>query len=156
MAIMEECIPQSRLPKKRNLPWISKGVLTAMRRRNKCFKKAQRDGDHASKERYKDARNKALKMLRTVKKRYFANLKPNSKEFWKTVKLQSGSKATVPTLKHGQSEASSDIDKATALNNFFASCFNQSLPTLTRPLLVYRRGSLKSARYVGHFQGHGS
>ena len=64
MAIIEECIPQSRLPKKRNFPWISKEVLTTMRRRNKCFKKAQRNGDHTSKERYKDTRNKALKMLR--------------------------------------------------------------------------------------------
>ncbi len=35
MAIMEECIPQSILPKTPNLPWISKEVLSAMRRRNK-------------------------------------------------------------------------------------------------------------------------
>ncbi len=70
MAIMEACIPQSRLPKQPNLPWISKEVLSSMRSRNKWFKRAQWGEDRISNGKYKSARNRALKLLRASKKRY--------------------------------------------------------------------------------------
>ena len=47
MEIMEECIPRKILPpRRRNLPWLSKGTVQSMRRRNNLFKKAKRNGNH--------------------------------------------------------------------------------------------------------------
>ena len=131
MAIMEQCIPHSQATKQQNLPWVTKQVLAAMRKRNQLFRKAQRHGDSTTRGKYTSARNKALKLLKQAKRMYFAGLKPNSKQFWKTVKLQSKSSSTIPTLKHGTVEAGSDIGKASMLNQFFSECFNQSLPPLT-------------------------
>ena len=103
----------------------SNEVLSAMRKETSGL------GRLATRDKYKSARNKALKLLREAKRTYFAGLKPNSKQFWKTVKLQTGNLSTIPTLKRGHVEASSDTDKATMLNEFFSECFNQSLPPLT-------------------------
>ena len=41
MKIMKECTPNTALRSRRNLPWLNKKLIRAMRRRNKLFKKAK-------------------------------------------------------------------------------------------------------------------
>ena len=43
LSIMNECIPKRVLPpRRRNLPWLNKGLVQSIRRRNCYFKKAKR------------------------------------------------------------------------------------------------------------------
>jgi len=84
MSIIEECIPKGVLPPRKNLPWLNKNLICAMKKRNQLYKKAKQTGDFS---RYKLARNRAVSNLRREKKAYFGNLNPkNPKKFWKAVK----------------------------------------------------------------------
>jgi hypothetical protein len=42
---MEACIPQLVLKARKNLPWLTKSVIQAMRRRNSLFRAAKRSKD---------------------------------------------------------------------------------------------------------------
>jgi len=50
-----------------------------------------------------------------------ANL--GSKQFWKTIKYLKKTSSQVPTLKNGATEASSNADKASLLNEIFSKNF---------------------------------
>jgi hypothetical protein len=75
---MEECIPKATLPRKRNQPWLTKGLIQAIRRRNILHKRAKVTGN------YSKYRNKVVNYMRQAKKAYFRKLNPKSpKQFWK-------------------------------------------------------------------------
>ena len=42
LQVMETCIPQSTLKTRKNLPWLTKPVVQAMRKRKSCFRAAKR------------------------------------------------------------------------------------------------------------------
>ena len=42
LEIMEECVPQQELKRRRNLPWLTKNVVRHMRKRNNMFLRAKR------------------------------------------------------------------------------------------------------------------
>ena len=54
-----------------------------------------------------------------------------SKQFWKTIKYLKKTSSQVPTLKNGATEASSNTDKASLLNEIFSKNFNDALPPLS-------------------------
>ena len=87
LQIMDVCIPKGTLPKRQNLPWVSKNVLRAMRKRNRLYKRAKKTGTVTHMKNYKTLRNKVVAMLRANKKLFFNNLNAASqKQFWKTMK----------------------------------------------------------------------
>ena len=43
--IMDECIPTSIVPIRKNLPWLTKDIIQLMRKRNNLFKKARVSND---------------------------------------------------------------------------------------------------------------
>ena len=120
--IMAKSIPNSFLPPRRNLPWLTKPIIQSMRKRNMLFKKAKSSGNFTK---YKRARNRTTNLLKLAKKRYFRSLK-DSKKFWKAVKSLNKSKQSIRTLSHDSVVACDDADKANLLCSFFSSCFNQS------------------------------
>ena len=132
MEIMEECIPRKILPpRRRNLPWLSKGTVQSMRRRNNLFKRAKRSGNHQDYVKYCQARNKVVSQLRSAKAAYFRKLNSaNPKQFWKSVKYLNKASSSIPVLTHNNRTFTSNEDKANILNSFFSSCFNDSLPPL--------------------------
>ena len=81
--------------------------------------------------RFKALRNKVVNHVRKSKTEYYDKLEttlntenPNSKLFWKTSKQilkVNNSTQSVPTLKHNNEIAETDIEKASMLNNYFAS-----------------------------------
>ena len=89
LEIMEECIPQQELKKKRrNLPWLTKNVVRHMQKRNNMFPRAKRSKNPTHFAKYKKIRNNVTTMLRSAKQSYFNSLtSANSKQFWKTVNL---------------------------------------------------------------------
>ena len=135
MSVMETCIPKGTLPKKKNLPWLTKNLTRAMRKRNWLFRRAKNAGPAQAqwKSKYKIARNKALTMLRKEKQAYFdKNVNNvNNKEFWKTIKFLNKGSVSIPTLVDDEHDkAIEDQDKANMLSSFFSKCFNTSLPPL--------------------------
>ena len=58
-----------------------------------------------------------------------------SKQFWKTVKFLKKASSQIPTLNNGSTIASSNIDKASLLNEVLSQNFNSSVP----PLTVFRQ-----------------
>ena len=44
MQIMEECIPQKTIPKKSNLPWLTRDILRVGRRRTLLYRRAKKSG----------------------------------------------------------------------------------------------------------------
>ena len=67
LSIMDQCIPKRLLPPGRNLPWMSKNLKQAMRKRNARYKYGKRTGDYT---RFKSARNKFVAQMRKAKKNY--------------------------------------------------------------------------------------
>ena len=129
MSIMEECIPKTVLPPRKNLPWLNKNLTRAMKKRNQLYKRAKQSGDFSK---YKHARNNIVSNLRKAKKAFFGSLNPkNSKKFWKTMKYLNKQQCSIPTLRHGDANVQTDTGKADLLNSFFSSCFNQSHSPLT-------------------------
>ena len=127
---MEKCIPRGVLPpRRRNLPWLNKGIIQSMRRRNNFFKKAKISSD--SERKYRQARNKVVSLLRSAKKEFFRKLNPRkSKQFWKSIKVLNKCNSSIPVLSQGSTLLSSDQEKADALNSFFSQCFNHNAPPL--------------------------
>ena len=44
MGIIEDCVPKKVLPKRRNLPWMTRNLTRAMRKRNHLFRCAKKSG----------------------------------------------------------------------------------------------------------------
>ena len=89
MKVMEECIPTKILlpARDRNISWLTKAILQAIRCRNSLYKRAKTSMCHQFKIKYQQARKKVVSMLRCSKKKYLEKLiTSDQKQFWKTVK----------------------------------------------------------------------
>ena len=69
--IMEQCIPKATLGRRRNLPWLTKNIASAIRKRNYLFNRAKSSGRRDHVEKYKRMRNRVTTMLRNGKKLFF-------------------------------------------------------------------------------------
>ena len=130
---MEVCIPQSVLKARKNLPWLTKPVIQAMRRRNSLFRAAKRSNDSDLWSKYKIVRNQVVALLRWNKEQYFHNLQFSTcKEFWKAIKVLNKKECTIPTLRDDSTSTpvTSNYGKADLLNRYFHDCFNHSSPPL--------------------------
>ena len=135
MSIMEECIPHTTVTSDRNssTPWLSKSIIRLIQKRNRLYKQKRKSPSTMRK--YKHLRNIVVRRLRQAKKRYFHKLcssSINPKKFWKLYKSMTRNDSAIPTLQQNNQAASSSIDKANLLNNFFSSCFNHQQPPLTK------------------------
>lgn len=132
MEVMHECIPQSTLRTRRNLPWLTKPIIQAIRRRNALFRAHKRAKSTSAYQQYRAARNRVVAMLRLSKTKFFRDLKSQGlKAFWKSMKLLNNQVCSIPTLSSNDIAVSDNHDKAALLNSFFHSCFNDKCPPLT-------------------------
>ena len=46
---MEKCIPKGKIPKRKNLPWVTNDLTKMMRKRNRHFKRARSSNKDAVK-----------------------------------------------------------------------------------------------------------
>ena len=134
LQVMETCIPQGLLKARKNLPWLSKPVMQAMRKRNVLFNAAKRSNSPSDWEKYKCVRNKVVAMLRRNKRQYFYNLQfATQKDFWKAVKVINKQDTSIPVLWDGSASITANNAKAELLNSYFYECFNHSFPPLSNP-----------------------
>ena len=130
--VMEQCIPQSVVPNRQNLPWLTKTIIQLIKKRNYYFKRAYHSGSSIDYSKFKQLRNKVVSDLRLAKQRFFSNLHPqNSKEFWKVISALSPRESSFPSLKNGNIIANSGLDKANLLNITFTNHYNRSVPELS-------------------------
>ena len=132
---MELCIPHTTAKVRRNLPWLNKGILNAIKKRDTLFRTAKATGKSCDRERYNQKRNQVVSMLRESKQSFFDNNlnQADVKKFWKTVRLLNRNySSSIPTLCDGAKTADTSLDKATLLNNYFYTCFNHQQPPLQR------------------------
>ena len=110
MDIMEQCIPRTVLPERKNLPWLSKEIFQLIRKRNLYFRKARCSGNRDDYQKFKQYRNKVVAKLRHAKRAFVSKLHPsNQKEFWRVVKTLNSGKSTLPNLISGNTTATSDL-----------------------------------------------
>ena len=131
---MERYVPTALLPKRPNLPWLSKLSVQLMRKRNLLYRKAHNSNSAEIWDKYRIARNQLMSKLREEKSAYFSCLNPrNCKSFWQAIKYINKKESSIPTPKDDSSSmvATSSSDKANMLNSFFVRCFNHVLPPLS-------------------------
>ena len=75
MVIMEECIPKKKLPKRKNLPGLSKRLVNSIRKRNLLFKQGKRSGNLLK---YKLKRNKVTGSFNKPGRHTSGNLTPRN------------------------------------------------------------------------------
>ena len=75
-------IPKGKIPKRKNLPWLTNDLTKMMRKRNRHFKHARSSNKDAVK--YRKLRNQVVTKLREAKNDFFHKLKPSSKDFLKS------------------------------------------------------------------------
>ncbi len=80
LCIMEQCIPKATFRKKRNLPWLNKSIVPAIRKKNRLFRERKRTNDTTISGKYVKARNHVTTMLRKAKRDYFMKLQGASKK----------------------------------------------------------------------------
>ena len=123
LSIMNKCIPKKTLPKRKNLPWLTKRLVNQIKKRNFLYKRGKLSGNLSK---YKSMRNKGTRELRKAKQNFF--LKINSrkpKEFWRAVKYLNKQQTTIPSLiDEDGNQAHTSSQKADMLNLFFSRCFN--------------------------------
>ena len=80
MEVMEQCIPKSVLPQRRNLPWLSKEIIQLIKKRNYYFKKAHNNGGPNDLVKFRQLRNMVVSKVRVAK--HTSELEPgNQKNF---------------------------------------------------------------------------
>lgn len=132
LEVMMECIPQSTLRSRQNLPWLTKSIMQAIRRRNALYNAHKKTKSTSAYQKYRAARNRVTAMLRLSKAKYFRKLQSQKpKDFWKSIKLLNKQESSIPTLNSADgTEVTNARDKATLLNSFFYTCFNNKSPPL--------------------------
>ena len=128
MAIMNSNIPQRRLSKKRNLPWITGDLKKLIGRRNRLFKRAKSSNSTDHWNAYKKLRNSIVSKIRQAKREYFDSVSDsgNVKDLWGAYKLLSGRESLPTSINDGVSSVNAPDDKANLFNNFFTRCFEPS------------------------------
>ena len=99
LEIMETCIPTVTVHTSRNLPWLTKSILQAIRKRNSLFRIHKKTQSPSDQQKFRAARYKVTAMLRQSKSAFFAELAYSSqKQFWKAVKFINRTDCSIPTL----------------------------------------------------------
>ena len=114
--IMEACIPTVTVHSRRNLPWLTKPIVQALRRCNSLYKSYKSTKNPSVLQKFRAARNKVTAMLRQSKSTFFAQLSTSSKkQFWRAIKLINKTDCSIPTLHDGSKLVDGNRDKAIVL-----------------------------------------
>ena len=119
---MDLCIPHATLPTRKLLPWLTKTLINAMKKRNYYFRESKWSGELHAFAKYKTLRNYIVMALHEAKQAFFASLQPTNKQFWGTLKQINNTKTTIPTLTSSNNvlAATTNAEKANCLNKHFS------------------------------------
>ena len=128
-SIMEQCIPTKVLSARKHLPWLSPGLLQAIKRRNTIYRAYKRTGSVNKLSEYRFLRNSLVSAIRMAKHAFLNDLHHvEPKTFWKKIKSLSKHNESIPTLICEGVDINTDAGKAELLNKQFYENFNHSHP----------------------------
>ena len=126
-----------RVARANQAPWMSKSVLSQLQLRDACLKTARLTNTSDAWTKYRRERNKAVGLLRSVKRDYhskiFENNKKNSRNNWKTIKSLTGStkgNQPVNSLNDGVNVTDDPKQMATKFNEHFSTVAERLRSTL--------------------------
>ena len=96
-SVLDENCPwrENRVKRAAQAPWMTSSVLKQLHLRDNCLKTARRSNNADDWSNYRAARNKAVAMIRSAKRKFFCNAfeenKGNSRGIWKTIRTLTGS-----------------------------------------------------------------
>ena len=126
---VDKFIPVKKQCQKKMKPkWMDRYCLECVKQKSKTWNKYLRTRNQIDYMNFCAARNKATKATIYAKRKYersiAQNIKDNPKTFWSYVRSKTKSRTGIADLKGENGQMlSTDIDKANALNDFFASVF---------------------------------
>ena len=72
LKIMELCVPHGRLPRRKNLPWLSKSIIQLIRKRNSYFRKSKTSSLYCQK--YRRVRNKVVSLYSGIPRKNISRI----------------------------------------------------------------------------------
>ena len=96
-SVLDENCPwrEKRVKRAVHAPWTTSSVVKQLHLRDNCLKTARRSNNTDNWSNYRAARNEAVAMIRSAKRKFFCNAfeenRSNSTGIWKTVRTMTGS-----------------------------------------------------------------
>ena len=153
MTCVRRFIPSKQVRCKKYPPWICEEILHLTKKRDSAHKVARKKPSEVAWAKYRSCRNKVVAALRAGKKKYFDSLSGmlgTMKDFWTTFHSITKVHQRVPaTMTNGVELASSDISKATLLNEQFKSIFAPLSPLPDPPPIAYGPENISTLDCVG-------
>ena len=128
---------------RQNLPWLSKSLLSSIRKKASLYKRAKRTKKPDLWAKYKLLKRETQRNIRSSRWSYINDRlsesleQKNSKTFWRYIKSQRQDGSGVSPLKHDGQLHSDSSRKATILNQQFCSVFTSedtnNIPKLPGP-----------------------
>ena len=119
---------KSSYKKSGNRPWITRGILLSIKRRNILYKKSVQKPSQHNKEKYKKYRNKLTSIIRSSRSLYyskqFENVKGNMSSTWRIIKdilHKKGKTESAGKFIHDGNEISNAEDIAKLFNSYFVN-----------------------------------
>ena len=137
---MAHCIPSHEVPSKSQSPWLSRGLLKLIHKKNELYTKARRlvgVSTHVW-SKYKAIRNDVVARIRSAKSHYLERCSfaiNDHKKFWSLSRKITKNRQPIPAaVTHNSSEpATTPKAQANLFNRFFVSCFSSISPLLKYP-----------------------
>jgi len=110
-----------------NNPWITKGILNSIRKRNRLYKKSLLHPSENNKKKYKRYRNTLTTLIRLSRKLYYStkieNNKDNNNSLWQIIKDLIDSKRTNKnkTFNHNEQEVKDPKQISNIFNTYFSN-----------------------------------
>jgi hypothetical protein len=132
-AAISSFIPHKQARVRENKPWISPALRSLLKRRDRVFKKMRKQGSDDLKQKNKELRREAQRLLRRAYWSYLSDTFEDDdpeqaskhKRFWTYIKHQKSSQVGVAPLKVNGRLVSDPREQADALNHQFQTAFSE-------------------------------
>ena len=147
--VYEECFPLKTTDKKSNRcrrPWITKGILKSINRKNRLYKVSLRNPDVKHKTAYKNYKNKLTNTIRFSKHRYysdmFLSLQGDMKKMWMNINNLLGRKKSnsMPNNMYFENKKfTSKQDIANQFNSYFINVGSNLAKSISKSSFSFKQ-----------------
>ena len=141
---MTGCVPSKGKGKKRKSIYLTSEAVKMKDRKNNLWRRYKKSGMNYDLTRYRQVKNKLRSLTRQLRRNFENDIAEDAKrapkKFWSYVKSRTKTQSKIPILRRKDgTSASTPLDKADALNEFFSSVFTDedldSIPEESRDYL---------------------